>query len=642
MFNSKEEMKFYSFDIFDTCFVRACGCPKNVFDLLAYRILGDDSHDSARYDFAHIRIEGENKARKSFKDKEISLKDIYEHCDFSGLTDLPNEKIWMTEMAIEKELLVPVYSTLEKIRKIHQQGNAVCYISDMYLPYGFILELLKGHGFWQDYDRLYVSSACGFTKFSGDLYTKVKDENDLSYRKWRHWGDNKYSDYIVPIKKGIHAKLIRHEESFYERFLLRQDYFPGFFVNQHLAGISKAVRLSFPDTPQYAFAADLVAPLYVPFVYKVLSDATHAGIRRIFFLARDGYILYQTAQALRSEFPNMELKYLYVSRSSLYLPGLDAITPETLYSLTKTEFGFTNENKIEILSNFIVPETLEEIKQVSLANPDEDIFSNRNVLDILSRYHKEQQCLIFEYFTQEGVADVNSKNAIVDVRGSRLCHQVINTLLSKWGYLPVKGYYLEVLKSRKSIQEAGDYESFFFDERFKRNSLRCVSELGDIFEQYFSLSPHYRTIAYKKIQGIILPVFEEKEIEDIIKTTTKAHVEVMAFYSKLFISNKLYLHLCSVLFLCTELLNYFSQKPTYRYLLALYPIKINNQRNKVIHIVKSVSLNSLKNLDISWWRGSVYYMLKTTCCSEFINAVFFTVKKIYRRTILNKSNADAS
>lgn len=42
----------YSFDLFDTCFIRACGAPRNVFDLLAYRVLGANSDESARADFA--------------------------------------------------------------------------------------------------------------------------------------------------------------------------------------------------------------------------------------------------------------------------------------------------------------------------------------------------------------------------------------------------------------------------------------------------------------------------------------------------------------------------------------------------------------------------------------------------------------
>ena len=70
-------------------------------------------------------------------------------------------------------------------------------------------------------------------------------------------------------------------------YLLKQDYFPGFFVNQHLASISKAVRLSFPNIPQYAFAADLIAPLYIPFVYNILSDASNSGIKRVFFFCQN-------------------------------------------------------------------------------------------------------------------------------------------------------------------------------------------------------------------------------------------------------------------------------------------------------------------------------------------------------------------
>lgn len=626
-------MRCYSFDLFDTCFVRACGHPKNVFDLLAYRILGDGSSESIRCDFAQIRIEGEKKARRLSSEEEISLDDIYAQCDFSDLTNLSNKKILRTEIEIEKEQLIPVYSIWEKIRKFHQEGYGIYYISDMYLPYDFLLELLKVHDFWQEKDRLYVSSIYRLTKYKGGLYEKVANENNLSYKKWKHWGDNKYSDFFIPKKKGIHATLVQHKYSFYEHFLLKQDCFPGFFVNQHLSGISKAVRLSFPDTPQYAFAADLIAPLYIPFVYKVLLDASHSCIKRIFFLARDGYILYQIAQSLRSEFPDIELRYLYVSRSSLYLPGLQEITHESLLSLTKTEFGFTNENKMEILGNFVVPEVLERIKQVTLANLDEDIFSNHSVLSILSQYYKEQQNLIHEYFIQEGLADISHKVAVVDVRGTRSCHQAINSLLSKGGYPSAKGYYMEVFENRKTIKETGDYDSLYYNERFSRNSLVYISELGNIFEQYFSLSPHLRTIAYRKNNDIIQPVFEGKQIEYIIKNTVECHEKVIALFSKLFISNKLYLHIYSILVLSTGLLVYFSQKPIYRYLLALYPVKINNQKGKYIHIVKQISLNSIRKHDISWWRGSVYFLLRTTTFSKGINAVLFYVKKIYHRTM---------
>lgn len=630
-FNANK-MRYYSFDLFDTCFVRACGHPKNVFDLLAYRILGDDSSESVRYDFAQVRIKGEESARRLSGKEEISLDDIYAYCDFSGLTDVSNNTILKKEIEVEKEQLIPVYSYLKRIQKIHKEGYSVFYISDMYLPYGFLLELLKEHGFWQDKDRLYVSSAFCLTKSTGNLYEKVANENKLAFGKWRHWGDNKRSDYIIPQKKGIRATLVRHKCSYYERFLQKQDYFPGFFVNQHLSGISKAVRLSFPDTPQYAFAADLIAPLYVPFVYKILSDAARSGIKRIFFLSRDGYILYKIAQSMQFEFPDMELRYLYVSRSSLYLSGLPEITPANLISLTKTEFCFTNETRLEVLENFVTSEVMEQIRQISLTDLGEDIFTDHNVLSILSRYRKEQGNLVLEYFIQEGLADTDHKAAVVDVRGTRTCHKAINAILSNGGYPTVKGFYMEVFENRKTIKEAGEYDSIFYKERYRINSLNSfiyIHELGNILEQYFSLSPHYRTIAYKKTNGLVQPVFEKSEIGNVIKDTVKCHEDVMALFSRLFISNKLQLHLYSVLLLSTRVLIHFSQKPVYRYLLALYPIKVNNKKGKDIWIVKRLSLSDIRKHNVSWWRGSLYFMLRTTVLSSIINVVTFYMKKIY-------------
>lgn len=354
--------------------------------------------------------------------------------------------------------------------------------------------------------------------------------------------------------------------------------------------------------------------------------------KKSFFLARDGYILYQIAQSLQSEFPNIELRYLYVSRSSLYLPGLQEINSNSLQSLTKTEFGFTNENKLEILANFIVPEVLEQIKKVTFENLNEDIFSNNSVLSILSQYNKKQQDLIYEYFIQEGLADMSHKVAVVDVRGTRSCLQAINTILSNKGYTPVKGYYLEVFKNRKTIKETGDYSSIYYHERFRNNSLIYIYELGNIFEQYFSLSPHLRTIAYKKNRDLIQPVFEESEIDNVVVNTVKCHEDVMALFSKLFISNKLHLHVNSTLFLTTKVLIYFSQKPIYRYLSALNPVRINNKKGKYIYIVKRISLNSIRKHNISWWRGSVYFLLRTVAFSKVINPISFCLKKIYHRT----------
>lgn len=273
------------------------------------------------------------------------------------------------------------------------------------------------------------------------------------------------------------------------------------------------------------------------------------------------------------------MKYLYVSRSSLYLPGLPAITPDSLLSLRKTMFGFTDETELDILGNFITSETWHEVECVmrsgSGSGKGEELFANPEVLAILSRYHDTQRDLILRYFIQEGLADPIHKTVVVDIRGTRSCQQAINAILRQGGFRPAEGYYLEVVDERKPIQEAGDYHALYYAERMRlSSSLRYISdELGSILEQYFSVSPHKRTIAYLEDDGRVRPVFENGEKEGDTRDLMTCHEETVALFTRLFMRNYLYLHLPVTLALATQSLAYFSQRPVYSYLKALRAIR---------------------------------------------------------------------
>lgn len=158
---------YYSFDIFDTCFVRACGSPHNIFDLLAYQVLGEKSEESLRMDFAAIRIEGERKARLHSGKKEVTLTDIYDCCSFEGLTSMDKQQIAVAEIEIEREQLVPVYSMLQKIEELHRIGESIYYISDMYLPQEFI------------HENINTASKCSF-----NLFFRNKSINIVTVFSW--------------------------------------------------------------------------------------------------------------------------------------------------------------------------------------------------------------------------------------------------------------------------------------------------------------------------------------------------------------------------------------------------------------------------------------------------------------------------
>ena len=252
--------------------------------------------------------------------EDVTIEDIYTYCDFSSLTDISKHDIMEEEMAVEEKMLIPVYSVLLEINQLHQEGKRVTFISDMYLPQSFIQHILITTGFFHEEDHLYISSDVGKSKSTGHLYDFVQRELCADFKHWIHQGDNRHSDYIVPRKKGIKAKLINHPLSYYERKAIEYDIALSFSDVRKLSAVSRAIRLSTKDEPVYRFAADFIAPLMTTFVHYIFEDAKRRGLQHLYFIARDACILYHIAQQLIHLYPDITIHYLYASRQSLYKP----------------------------------------------------------------------------------------------------------------------------------------------------------------------------------------------------------------------------------------------------------------------------------------------------------------------------------
>lgn len=314
--------KIYSFDIFDTCLVRVCGNSENIFDIVARRILKETSL-SAINDFILIRKSGEGRARKLFitsEKEDITLTDIYSQCDFSSLTDISNNTIMEMEMTVEAEMLTPVLCIKEEIEHLHSQQQPVVFISDMYLPEDFIKDLLRKTGFFTEGDKLFISGHVGKAKSTGNLFRYVQKLLKLDVRHWYHKGDSRHSDYDMPRSIGIKAFLVSNEKTYYEKKVLKYDTSLSTLDIAKMSSLTRAIHLSFPDTPHYRFAADFIAPQMTTFVHSIMEDATHREIHHLYFIARDACILYHIAQQLIHLYPTLSIHYLYASRQSLYQP----------------------------------------------------------------------------------------------------------------------------------------------------------------------------------------------------------------------------------------------------------------------------------------------------------------------------------
>ena len=507
------KQQVFSFDIFDTCLVRTCGESYNVFYILAKEILGDDAELSQINDFVLIRKRGEEYARKALvneQNEEITLKEIYHFCDFRSITEIDNNSIMQKELEIENEVLLPIYETKKTIEHLHSKGNTIVYISDMYLPKEFIIKKMKEYDYFVDEKLVYVSSDIKKTKETGSLYRYIQKELNIEYNNWRHTGDNELSDYMIPRKLGIKAKMVKFDYNLYEKSSINPCIDDGDIFNAYPFSLCRAVRLANQSNPQNFFAADFIAPIFVPYTYYILYDAKKRGIEHLFFIARDGYILYLIAQIFSSHFPHIHLHYLYASRKALYLPGIEQISYDTikdivpldkgiqgiLYSLQMEDFDYSHLS-INGLSSLEILKLLLE---------------DKSFVENLNKQHYKQNDLCARFFIQEGLSTPNC--AIADVLGSRRCHQFINNIL-RHNHMPeVFAYYYEVMHQR--IIDSGKYTSINFQEKnIHSKTYHHVSQ--PLCEQYFCITNQQRTVGYQNINNTIKPIFENDPINDRYK-----------------------------------------------------------------------------------------------------------------------------
>lgn len=602
-------MYTYSYDIFDTCLSRICGKQDFVFEKLALDILGVNACDSSIRDFVLVRRNGENEARKRIRNtavEDITIEDIYEHCDFSPYCQCSKQKIIEKERQIHKQFLVPINNTLEEIKNLHNQGYQIVYISDMYLSGNYLAEILLEKGFLKEGDSVFVSSDIGLTKSSGHLYDYIKEKLNIDHKKWIHKGDNYHSDYLIAQKKGIKAVLAHSDFSYYEKKTIEYE-FSGVELDIYkFASIERAVRLSLPDTPEYCFASNFVAPIYVPFVYHILCDAqTHH--RTLFFVARDGFILYLIAQQFCNLFPNVELKYLYASRKSLYLPGITELSVDGIMEAIPHKGDVKVNDILSILHLTHLEIEKKDFNNLSPRNIIKKLLENQTFVQELTKVYNSQCELCIQYFREQGLTI--SGSAIVDVFGTRKCQKFINNIMKRHGYPDVYGYYYEVLSER--IHNSSNYYALNYQEQLRFGIHDTyISQKQQLFEQYFSITPHERTGGYLKAKdGHIEPVFDKdivdtKYKEKIFNSNKQACILFASYLSKLNFHNY---ENCSRV--AQVVYNHFFHIPRKEYLAALEGFHESDESysQKILTKRSLFSIFLCKDRYLTWMAGNAVY-----------------------------------
>ena len=305
-----------SFDIFDTCLIRRVAEPAEVFDLMGGRHATGPS-------FRFYRQEAEREASR--RHGEASLLEIHEILStWMGHGVSRRDELIAAELEEEARQLVPVPGMLKHVREVRSRGGRIVFLSDMYLPSGFLEDRLREHGFYQDGDLLLVSCECKMSKASGALYQEAKKQ--LGETTWQHFGNHAQADVKSAERNGLKGEyrpwgnLTRHEEA-----LLSWARNHGGCSNRW-AGAARHARINSGASSREEeiiaeISAGVAGPLVFIFASWLVERAASLDLNTLFFLARDGQVFMEAFDRIaQARGIKVRAKYLYASRIALRFP----------------------------------------------------------------------------------------------------------------------------------------------------------------------------------------------------------------------------------------------------------------------------------------------------------------------------------
>ena len=487
-------MRLASFDIFDTTLLRRCGRPEAVWNALAENLFPEEMDLQEAFVVWRRNAQGE------------TLEEKYDGIDSSFLyfSGIDKKGMMQAEEAVERAMLILNPSVCRLIEQRRAEGYRIAFISDMYLSSQFLRQVLESYGCCQAEDVVFVSCEHHARKDTGALYEVVRQA--LHPSEWLHYGDNLRSDVKMARKKGLQAVHVDTAHNDVEKACAR--------VTPTMAALSRLHRLEHVEDTFAAFAADFVVPAYLPYAIYVLREARRMGIRKLYFLSRDSYILLKAAQALSKETEGLELHYLFVSRRSLLLPYLcgedeyaclAASDHHTLvrYDTIDKRLRHLGTSREEMRIKFGIEFPYSKVNNIKEQEDFLQKVFHSDFTPLLQQRAQEQLCLLLDYFRQEGLMD-GEPSAAVDVGWLGTSRLMINHILRRVGAKDLHFFYYGV---RRDVfpPSAGRYSTYFQAEELS-------TETTALLEHYYSASPYPSTIAYQKREnGEVIPVFADNE-----------------------------------------------------------------------------------------------------------------------------------
>ena len=419
-----------SFDIFDTLIARKYGKPVDLFNHLGMALNDKE--------FCKKRISSEQKVRERNFSKgihEVSFDEIYEELG-SKYKDYKEK-----EIALELKACYANPEMKEVFDFCLAQKKRIVIASDMYLPKEVIENILSSNGY-AGYEKLFLSSDTLRPKATGEMYDDLIAYSKTEPSKILHIGDNEYTDVSIASQKGLNTfrcvplndyDKIGDDFNYFEILSRYSDENPAVSLLQGLIIKHKneVKKESYWKTYGYKYAG-FIFWNYAKWLKEQLLDA---GIKKVFFMLRDGYIEKRIFDFLY--FDIFDIFDIFGSRTMFMLAGMEKyedikLNVTGLFRENVTYQGIWNRLYIddeELLSLYKAEFPNMDSVVKSAADFDRiDTFFEKHESSLLDA-GKKQRSLIVSYLKK--INAVDGHVAIVDLgwKGSMLkgiqgvCHK---------------------------------------------------------------------------------------------------------------------------------------------------------------------------------------------------------------------------
>lgn len=293
---------------------------------------------------------------------------------------------------------------------------------------------------------------------------------------------------------------------------------------------------------QAVFAATtsfVLAPMLCSYVLWVLQEAVRAGKRRLYFLARDGYQMYQIAEIFCGKWGiSLECKYLYCSRYALRMAeyalhidaALDYLCLDGIYVTLETvcnRAGIFSEEEIEQAAEALgIADHKRRLSYAELKTLRKKLGQYEEFKRKIEEKGNEAYKSAIGYFRQEGMLE-EIPYALVDSGWSGSIQQSFLRLLQSAGKKEgIQGYYFGLYECPKKADRS-TYGTYYFSP--ERRLRRKAAFNNNLFECVCT-SPEGMTKRYEYENGGYVPRLSDRKNPNAAKV--RVHTEYFRRYAE--------------------------------------------------------------------------------------------------------------